>query len=495
MLEPAQTIRWRARAAWLLAGLLVALALCGFARAERADAASLKPLRTGVSYVYGNDPIEFAQVAAAGGKWVLTPLKWWDVAPRKLPASWNPEDPADPNYDWSFFDLWVTNALRAGLTPVLQVRGAPPWGQNCPVPGVFDTPCKPDPQKVAAFSKAAAIRYSGQYQGLPRVKYWQALNEPNLSLFFMPQFEEGRNVSAGLYREILNGFYHAVKGVDPSNVVIAGGLGPNAVPGAVIGPMTFARELLCMTGRQNPHPTKGNCGGGVYFDIFDIHPYTSGGPTHRGGPDDVQLGDMEKLMLLLRAADEAGRIKGNLYKKTPLWITELSWDSNPGDPGGVPMPILSQWASEALYRTWKAGVKNFFWFSLVDFEPEGRPFPESLESGLYFYTPDISQRQPKEVRDAYRFPFVAFPEKKKGLFVWGRTPTSTGGKVAIQILRGATWHTQSVLRADAHGMFSKTLNTGYGANKKGTARAVYLNESSIGFPMRRVGDYPQPPFG
>lgn len=492
MLESTQTIRWRGRAVWLLAGLLVALALCGFARAERADAA-LKPLRTGVSYVYGNDPIEFTQVVAAGGKWVLTPLKWWDVAPRKLPASWNPEDPADPNYNWKFFDLWVTNALRAGLTPVLQIRGAPTWAQGCP--GTFDAPCKPDPQKLAAFAKAAAIRYSGHFQGLPRVKFWQALNEPNLSYYFMPQYENGRAVSAELYRDLLNSFYAAVKGVDRSNVVIAAGLGPIAIPQLTIGPMRFTRELLCMTGKQKPRPTKGNCGGGVHFDIFDIHPYTTGGPTHEGQPDEVQLGDMPKLMGLLKAADEAGRIKGNLYKRTPLWIIELSWDSNPPDPGGVPMTTLSQWAAEALYRTWKAGVKNFFWFSLVDFEPEGRPFPESLESGLYFYAPEISERQPKEVRNAFRFPFVAFPEKKKGLFVWGRTPTSTGGKVAIQVLRQGSWQNQSVLRADVHGMFSKTLNTGYGANKKGQVRAVYMNEGSVGFPMRPVGDYRQSPFG
>lgn len=496
MLRSPASSRAPVGAALLLATLAVVASLAG-ARAERADAAkaSLPPLRTGVSYIYGTDPIEFQQVAATGAKWALTPLKWWDVAPKAEPASWNPEDPADSHYDWEFVDLWVTHALEAGLTPVLQVRGAPPWGQNCPAPYPRDAPCKPDPAKVAAFSKAAATRYSGHFGGLPRVRYWQGLNEPNLSLFFNPQFENSKAVSPALYRQLINSIYAAIKSVDPTNIVLAGGLGPIAVPKYTIGPMRFTRELLCMKGRQNPKPTAGDCEGGVHFDIFDMHPYTTGGPTHEGGPDDVQLGDIPKLQALLAAADKAGRIKGNKFKKTPLWITELSWDSNPPDPGGLDPKIEAQWTSEALYRTWKQGVKNFFWFSLVDFEPEeGLPFNESLESGLYFYAPNLAERRPKEFVPAFRFPFVAYPGKE-GLLYWGRTPTSTRGKVTIQTQKGGAWVNAGQARADAHGMFTATLKTHYGRSKKGAVRAVYGGEESAPFPMRPVGDFLQPPFG
>lgn len=492
----------RRRPGWAALALLALTAvflLCGLgtvAAAAKKKSGKLPPLTTGVSYVYGNDPLEFAQVAATGSKLVLTPMQWWRIAPSdQMPAAWNPEDPGDPHYDWEFFDIWVQNAVAAGLTPVLQLRGAPLWGQNCSPPSAFDSPCKPDPAKLAAFAKAAAIRYSGNYQGLPRVRYWQPLNEPNLSLFFQPQFENGRAVSPDLYRDLINSAYAAIKAVNPGNVVIAAGLGPIAVPKYTIGPMRFARELLCMTGRQRPRPTKGNCGGGVHFDVFDIHPYTTGGPTHEGRPDDVQLGDIPKLRDLLRAADRAGRIKGNLYRRTPIWITELSWDSAPPDPGGVPMHILTQWTSEALYRTWKAGVRHFFWFSLVDFEPEGAPSHISLESGLYFYAPNLADRQPKENRNAFRFPFVAFPDKRTGLFVWGRTPLGTRGKVAIQVLRNGKWHRVATVRAKANGMFSRNLASGYGSNRKGKVRAVYLEETSTPFPMRAVRDYYQPPFG
>lgn len=488
-LSPANS-RLRTGALFLLAGLTL-LAALGGARAE----AAMPPLKTGVSYVYGSEPLEFEHVKMTGSKWTLTPLKWWDVAPRSLPAQWDPANPADPHYDWKEADAWVVNAIAAGLTPVLQVRGAPKWAQNCPAPFPFDAPCKPDPAGLAAFARAAAIRYGGHFGGLPRVQYWQGLNEPNLTLFFNPQYEGDKAVSAGLYRQLINSFYAAVKSVDPSNLVLAAGLGPIAVPKYTIGPMRFTRELLCMTGKKKPRPLRGNCEGGVHFDIFDVHPYTTGGPTHEGGPDDVQLGDLAKLRTLLRAADRAGRIKGNKFKRTPLWVTELSWDSAPPDPGGLPMKIESQWTAEALYRSWSAGVRNFFWFSLVDFEPDPQyPSYETLESGLFFWAPTLAEQQPKEVLYAFRFPFVAFP-REDGLYIWGRTPTSGAGRVAIEVGRGGRWRTLGTVGAGANGMFSKVLDSRFGKDKRGAVRARYLNETSIPFPMRPVGDFSQPPFG
>lgn len=473
---------------------LVALASCGLVRAATADA-KLAELQTGVSYVYGNEAAEFQHVVAAGAKMVLVPLRWYDVAPAAQPASWNPEDPADPNYKWGFYDTWVRNAVAAGLTPVLQVRGAPFWAQGCASTSP-DAPCRPNPAMLAQFAKAAATRYGGGFAGLPKVGYWQGLNEPNLSLFFNPQYEGSTAVSAGLYRVLINSFYAAIKSVDPANVVIAAGLGPIAVPKYTIGPMRFTRDLLCMTGRANPHPIKGNdCEGGVHFDVFDVHPYTTGGPTHEGGPDDVELGDIPKLQKLLRAANRAGRIQSNIHPKhTPLWIIELSWDSNPPDPGGLPMKIEKQWIAEALYRTWKAGVSNFFWFSIVDFEPEGKSFSESTESGLYFWAPQIVAQQPKPILNSFRFPFVAFPEKQ-GLLVWGRTSSYGGGKVEIQAKRGNKWRTLRVLRADSNGMFSATLKSSYGRDKKGAVRAHFAGQNSVPFPMKPVGDFIQPPFG
>ena len=455
--------------------------------------ASARALHTGVSYVYDNDVAAFENAKRTGAQLVQTPLRWASVAPDAQPASWNPEDPADPHYDWEFTDLWVARAVAAGLKPVLQIRGAPIWAQRCHS-GESDAPCNPDPNALAAFATAAARRYSGSFLNLPRVVYWQGLNEPNLSLFFNPQYDGNKPVSPDLYRALINRFYAAIKAVDPTDVVIAAGLGPIAVPKYTIGPLRFARLLLCMKGHNDPKPTAGNCEGGVHFDVFDIHPYTTGGPTHEGGINDVELGDLKKLTTLLAAADRAGRIKG-MYSHTPLWIMELSWDSNPPDPGGLPMKIEDRWVAEALYRSWSVGVEYFFWYSLRDSEPEPNlPFSQTDQSGLYFRGPTVAQDQPKEFASAYRFPFVAYP-RTKGLYFWGRTPTSSRGRVVVQILRGGRWRKAAVVRANAAGIFSGLARQRYGRNRRGAARAVYAGRPSLPFSMKPVPDFVQPPFG
>jgi hypothetical protein len=475
-----------------MAGLLACLLLVTAAPASAAPPA----LVTSVTGLDDYEPAAFLEVRATGATQVELRIPWRDIAPPNQPANWQPEDPADPHYDWSYMDKGVTNAIGAGLTPVLQVDGAPLWAQRCKAPpeGAAGDLCNPDPAALAIFAKAAARRYSGNFNGLPQVIFWQALNEPNLSLFFYPQFVDGKPTSPELYRALINSFYTAVKSIDPSNIVIAGGLGPIAVPQYTIGPMQFARQLLCMKGRQKPRPIKGACVGGVSFDIFDIHPYTTGAPIHEGGKDDVQMGDLAKLTTLLRAADRAGRING-IYKRTPLWINEFSWDSNPPDPGGLPMKIETRWVAEALFVAWRAGISHFSWYSLRDQRHvPGSSFAETLQSGLYFRGPEIGHDQPKEFMYAFRFPFVAYPTDR-GLSVWGRTSSSSSGKVTIQLLRKGRWRDALTLEANARGIFTGVVPGRYGRNKKGAARAIFNGESAMPFSMKPTRDFKQPPFG
>ncbi|HEU4736291.1 MAG TPA: hypothetical protein VFS48_04600 [Solirubrobacterales bacterium] len=494
MIRPGDTTLSRTAARYGAVALLALALVLAWATGPGASEASARPMWTGITNLGSNEPIAFNMAKASGAKFVRIPLNWQNTAPTAPPASWQPDNPADPNYDWHN-DADVINAIAAGMTPVLQIDEAPVWAQRCQTPNVLAYAiCDPDPAALAAFATAAARRYSGAFAGLPKVQYWQALNEPNLSLFFFPQYDtSGKGLSPGLYRKLLNGFYDAVKAVDPTNLVLAAGLGPIAVPQWTMGPMRFARELLCMKGHNNPKPAKGNCEGGVRADIFAIQPYTTGGPTHVGGINDVQLGGLGKLKNLLKAADKAKRIKSK-FKHTPLWITEFSWDTQPPDPGGLPMAIASRWTAEAVYHAWRVGISHFFWFSLHDDEPSGRPFSQSLESGLYFRGATMEGDQPKEVRQAFRFPFVAYP-RKGGLYVWGRTPTSGAGKVRIEVWAGNDWRKVLTATADKSGVFNGIAKTGYGRGKQGLARAVYAGESSLSFSMKPVPDFKHPPFG
>ncbi|MDX6622950.1 MAG: hypothetical protein QOE75_882 [Solirubrobacterales bacterium] len=490
---PTRTPRQR-RWLWLLALLVAASAL--WATALNAPRAEARALVTGVTNLYSTQPLSFQRTKETGSQLVRIQLYWGGVAPRTEPVAWNPANHADPNYNWGEADEAVLGAVAAGLTPVLQFDGAPLWAQRCATPpSLAGAICDPDPADLRPFAQAAAERYSGRVAGVPAVKYFQALNEPNLSLFFLPQYEtNGAMVSPELYRALVNATYAGVKTAEPNALVMLAGLGPIAVPKYTIGPIAFAKALLCMTGsNKKPKPLPGDCGGGVNFDIFAMQPYSTGGPRHEGGPNDVQIGDLPKLQTLIKAADKANRIN-SVYKRTPLWVTEFSWDSNPPDPGGLPMRIETRWVAEALHTAWSAGVQNFFWFSLRDDEHNpGEPYSQSLESGLYFRGASLEQDAPKPFLKSFRFPFVAYPGPK--FEFWGRTPTSRAGKVKIQLKVNGKWTTARTVRADKDGIFRGKFDSKYGRDKKGTARAVYGKQKTANFAMKPVPDFYHPPFG
>jgi len=476
-----------------LAGLLTSVLALALLLSASAQAGRPSKFVTGVSGVESSDSLALQRVSSANATFVQVVLDWAEIGPRAEPGGWHPSDPADPAYDWSTADEEVSAAVQAGLTPMVLVDRAPEWAQRCKTKQTVGTQlCEPKAGAFASFAKAAAARYSGAFQGLPRVRYWQALNEPNLHLFFNPQFRHGRPVSPHLYRTLLNAFYRAIKAVDRSNVVIAAGLGPVAVPHLVVGPMRFTRLLLCMDEHNRPSRSKA-CKGGVHFDIFDVHPYTTGGPTHKGNRDDVQIGDLAKLRSLLKAADRAGRIEG-MYRHTPLWITEFSWDTNPPDPGALPMKLAARWTARAMFEAWRVGVDHFFWFSLRD-DPAGPGYAQTVQSGLYQRGATVADDTPKLTLDVFRFPFVALPATG-GFGFWGRTPTSGPGPVRIEVRdKKGGWRTVKTVHARASGLFLGRVKTRLVGLRSGLVRARYQDGVAVAFGMREHPDFYNPPFG
>lgn len=493
----------------LVSILAVAAAFILVLGAEQAQANSM---RTGVSEFEDESRdlglelfgLQAERVRDSGSTYFMQWLRWDFVAPETQPAQWDPDDPAASEYDWAASDRRVVSARHAGLEPVFQIYGAPKWAQRCDPPtNVYvhpPAPCDPDPEMLADFAQAAARRYSGSYQGLPRVKYWQILNEPNLHVFFNPQFGKGGSpVSPAIYRNILRVTYPAIKSGNEGNVVIAAGLAPNGISGYSLGPLDFARRLFCLSRANRPLASPNACGRGVKLDVFDMHPYTSGGPTHKAeGRDNVQMGNLSDLKRLLSAADKAGRISGS-QRHTPLWVTEMSWDSSPPDPGGVSMKILTRWASEAIYQSWKAGVRVFFWYSLRDQAKNGLPWRDTTQSGLYFRSSSLERDRPKRSLKAFRFPFVAYSmnkgPKRKGAALWGRTPQGKPGKVVIQVKRKAGWRRLVVKRANSHGLFRGFVRSRLASGKRGFVRASFRGQKSPPFSLKPVKDFRQRPFG
>ena len=281
---------------------------------------------------------------------------------------------------------------------------------------------------------------------------------------------------------MVNRFAAAVHGVNPANLVVAGGTAPFGQWNHA-APLRFMRELLCMS----PPPHRPVCAARTEFDVWAHHPYTSGPPTRRAfGREDVSLGDLPEMRRLLRAAVASGRVvsKGNVR----FWVTEFSWDTDPPDRYGVPTRLHARWVSEALYRMWRSGVSSVAWFLVTD-----GPTPGLYQSGLHF-----ADGRRKLAFQAFRFPFVAFVESRRVL-VWGRVPPGQAGAVVVEHRRRGAWKPVTRLATDAHGVFVRRLRAPLRGSLR--ARAVAASELSRPFSLARprtcfanaFGNVPPPP--
>lgn len=492
----------RTRTRLLCAALLGLVALLAAGTSAQA-----RPFLTGMldpDTFYTDSEVPFERTREAGATLLKANLYWPTVlaepeAPVK-PAGFDPTNPADPHYNFAMYDNLVRHANRNGLQVVFNLMSAPRWARIGT--GCIETSaeCAPRPADYADFAKAVATRYSGAFNPgdgrLPRVRYYQAWVEPNLIYFYKPIFERGRIVAADNYRRLLNAFYDAIHSVRNGNKVIAAGLAPLKRPGATVGPMDFMRRLLCMTGRQKPRPQRG-CPHFAKFDIWATHPYTTGGPTHKApGADDVALGDLHKMTTLLRAAERSRKIrKRSGPRRTPFWVTEFSYDSNPPDRGGLNQNIHTRWSTEAMYRMYKAGVDAMIWFGYRDQHPDGRPHCELFDSGIYFRSDNLETDRPKRFLSAFRFPLVALTYRR-GFTYWGRTPDSKPGVVRLQLRNGGGWRTVKRVRARAGGVFEgRVAMRGLRRNASVRAIAPRRGGASVPFSLRYVRDFYQPPFG
>lgn len=435
-----------------------------------------------------------ARIKAAGASSVRIAYDWSRVAPAQRPEGFDGDDPGSPGYDWAGLDAQVIAAVAARLEPLVGFFNAPRWAyRGAPVAGLGPT----DPDRVAFgdFARAAAIRYSGAYEGLPRVRYWQVWNEPNLSLYLQPQLVDGKPHAPEVYRELVNELAAGVKSVHPGSLVIAGGTSPFQDSRSEVeaqhpawGPLAFMRELLCLD-RQ----LRRKCLKPVRFDVWAHHPYTSGGPTHSAvRPDDVSLGDLPEMRAVLAAGYRRGNVAA--ARMPEFWVTEFSWDSAPPDPAGVPAALHRRWTAEALYRMWQAGVSLVTWFLLED-----RPMSETIfQSGLY-YAPEGGRARAKPSLAAFRFPLVAFLEKKtrtnpQQVRVWARAPGGAKVRVVVQqAMPGGGWRRLGVVTTNPHGIFHRRFVT----PRRGAIRARLLGQriASPPFSLAPVPDRRFNPFG
>lgn len=428
--------------------------------------------------------LALADTRATGAAVVRIPINWASlvkVSARAVaarapssdadgPPGFDPTDPASAMYEFTQLDAALRSAVSAGLTPLLVVTHAPAFAE---APGrwryAYPGSWSPDPTALQAFAVALARRYSGSFadpldaqRTLPRVRLYQAWNEPNLPRYLEPQWiaREGRwsAYSPLIYRQLLNAFYAGIKSVDSHDLVVSAGVAPNGDPAGVgrMAPVTFLRTLLCLQARRT-------CAQPPHFDVLSFHPLSVGDPDRPAAASlDVSIADAAKVTGLLRTAER--RHTALPVGRKAVWVTELNWESAPAASHGVPPGLQARWVSRALHRLWAAGVGLVDWQFLVDPYPAltlgeaigGGTFQVPRPAGLYTSAPAgaLAGAVAKPFLRGFTLPFDPLRVDRGHVRAWALLG---GPDVHVSLQRRGqrgAWQTLARLHADSHGVLN-----------------------------------------
>jgi hypothetical protein len=281
--------------------------------------------------------------------------------------------------------VWTPPATAPAAAELAQLRGAVKAAAAVgiePVVAVYSfsgvTPLTPEARtQFAAF--AASIPRS-----LPQVRNVIVGNEPNLNLFWMPQFAaDGSDAAAPAYLALLAQVYDAIKAVDPDVNVIGGALAARGSddPGGkrpTHSPTRFIEDLGAAyraSGRSRP-----------VLDLFSIHPYPESYsvPPTFAHPKSTAIGlaDYDKLSHLLAAA---------FGKAPPLVYGEYGIETTIPPPhadaysGSEPTETVDAATQQAYYvdamrlTACQPLVRMLLFFHVVD-----EPRLEGLQSGVFY---------------------------------------------------------------------------------------------------------------
>jgi len=262
----------------------------------------------------------------------------------KLP--WPRVEPSRGNFNWAVPDRLVGDLAAKGIRVLPILWGSPRWVASPAVtPPVFSDAAK---NAWQAFLRAAVNRYGPNgafwktfkqthHNKKPRpISTWEIWNEPNLRAAMTPASPEA-------YAKLLKISHSAIRDVDRHANVMFAGLLSHSPTGA------SAKDFL---DRVYDQP-----GAKKDFDVAAIHAYAS-------SPDDM-MGDVHALRKVMNAHGD---------KKTPLWIAELGWGSDPKNSanGGQTKGLHGQ--KKVLKQSFKAikkkskrwNIPKALWFNFRD---------------------------------------------------------------------------------------------------------------------------------
>jgi polysaccharide biosynthesis protein PslG len=269
------------------------------------------PPATGQPVIGISLPALLGEPAATQEAW-LANLESIGVTSIRTGADWADISYAGPGtYDWSQLDEEVSLIRAAGMTVDMVITGTPSWEA---VPGVSGTDIgqPADPAAFGEFAAAVAQRYAPE--GVQDYEIW---NEPNNTVFWQP----APNPAA--YVQVLQASYTDIKAVDPSALVITGGLAPESNANGDINEVTFLQDMYAD-------------GAEGYFDALGDHPY-----SYPALPDiDEPWSGWSQMDSTPTSLESVMAANGDADK--PIWITEV------GAPTGGPDSVGTAGQAEDL---------------------------------------------------------------------------------------------------------------------------------------------------
>ncbi len=233
---------------------------------------------------------------------------------------WAQIETAPGQYDWSWADTQFNRFAQAGYSIDAVVYYPPTWAA--------ETGCGPisDTAALTQFMTAVLMRYGTQ------VDAWEFINEPDSPMGY-PSYGPAVGCWAlqpQLYADRLALFHDVVKALDPTALVVLGGL-------AYDNWQVFDRDFLTHTLQS---------GAGPYFDVVSLHFY----------PINVQ--DFPTLAHKITEIQTILQRHGVYHKL--IWITETAMWTN--GPGGL--EAQQNFIVQEQTRGFCAGADKMFWFAI-----------------------------------------------------------------------------------------------------------------------------------
>ncbi|WP_284235243.1 cellulase family glycosylhydrolase [Mycobacterium antarcticum] len=212
----------------------------------------------------------------------------------RLLVPWAAIEHTPDAYDWSMVDKTVEAAYSQGFSVLATLNSPPQWAVAPGQPALAGRPASP-----AAFGRFAG-RVAEHFRG--KVSAYEIWNEPNGVAFYAPAPDP-----AG-YTALLKAAYPEIKAVDPTAVVVTGGLGAVVDYGGVaMDPVKFVTGMYAAGAKE-------------FFDALAYHPYQYTMKFSESWHPDAplnQLAGIRQVMLL----------NGDVDKR--VWATEY------GEPSSV----------------------------------------------------------------------------------------------------------------------------------------------------------------